>query len=124
MQKFITQRFEADKRVVKQKTEDIAKLITLMSKYLGDAIDSNSKGSDNVSEIKNTLESIKIAKEHEHLNAIQSQLINAALSIENEMSTVNEQLQSGKTQVNALEEKIKNLKVNLMMLKKRVQQIT
>lgn len=118
MQKFISQRFEADQKVVKQKAEDIAKLITLMSKYLGDAIDSNSKGSDNVSEIKNTLESIKIAKEHEHLNAIQSQLISAALSIENEMSTVNEQLQSGQNQVNALEDKIKKLESELIVAKK------
>ena len=118
MQKFINQRFEADKQIVKQKTEDIAKLITLMSKYLGDAIDSNSKGTDNVNEIKNTLESIKIAKEHEHLNAIQSQLINAALSIENEMSTVTDQLQSGQNQVNALEEKIQKLEGELDVAKK------
>lgn len=118
MQRFITQRFEADKQIVKQKTEDIAKLITLMSKYLGDAIDSNSKGSNNVNEIKNTLESIKIAKEHEHLNAIQSQLINAALSIENEMSSVNNQLQTGQTQVDALEEKIKKLESELDVAKK------
>jgi diguanylate cyclase len=118
IQEFINQRFEADKQVVKQKTEDIAKLITLMSKYLGDAIDSNSKGSGNVNEIKNTLESIKIAKEHEHLNAIQSQLIDAALSIENEMSTVNNQLQSGQSQVNELEEKIKKLESELDDAKK------
>ncbi len=118
MQTFINQRFEADKQIVKQKTEDIAKLITLMSKYLGDAIDSNSKGSGNVNEIKNTLESIKIAKEHEHLNEIQSQLIDAALSIENEMSTVNNQLQTGQDQVNALEEKIKKLESELDDAKK------
>ncbi len=118
MQKFISQRFEADQKIVKQKAEDIAKLITLMSRYLEDAIDSNSKGSDNVSEIKNTLESITIAKEHEHLNAIQSQLINAALSIENEISTVNSQLQSGHTQVSALEEKIKKLEGELVVAKK------
>jgi diguanylate cyclase (GGDEF)-like protein len=119
MQKFINQRFEADKQIVKKKTEDIAKLITLMSKYLGDAIESHSKSGNNVSDIKSSIESIDIGNaDQKDLSDLQSQLIDAALSIENEMNTVNQHLQSGQDQVNKLEEKIKKLESELHMAKK------
>ena len=52
MQKFITKRFEADKKVVKQKTSEIAKLLTLMGQYFSDAIKSHGDGSKEVVKYK------------------------------------------------------------------------
>jgi diguanylate cyclase (GGDEF)-like protein len=114
MQNFITKRFEADKQVVKQKTSDIAKLLTLMGQYFNDAIHSSGMGSQEVSNIKSQIQSIDVNNNGlEELTELQSQLINAALSIENEMSNVGEKLTSGRSEVDTLHEKIKSLEKEL-----------
>ena len=114
MQNFITKRFEADKRIVKQKTSDIAKLLTLMSQYFNDAIHSSSSGSQEVSNIKSQIQSIDINTNGlQSLGALQLKLIDAAKSIEDEMSTVGEKLTSGKSEVETLEQKVKNLEKEL-----------
>ena len=119
MQKFITKRFEADKQVVKQKTSDIAKLLTLMGQYFNDAIHSSGLGSQEVSNIKSQIQSINIENEGvKDLSSLQSQLIDAALSIEQEMTTVGERLTSGKSKVETLENKIKKLEEELDKTKK------
>ncbi|RXJ88985.1 GGDEF domain-containing protein [Arcobacter sp. CECT 8983] len=115
MQEFITKRFEADKKVVKQKTSDIAKLLTLMGQYFNDAIHSSGKGSKEVSNIKTQIESIDMQKStgFEELSELQTKLIDAALTIESEMSHVGEKLSSGKSEVESLEQKIKKLEEEL-----------
>jgi len=119
IQDFINKRFEADKKIVKQKTADIAKLITLMSKYLNDAIDSSSHGSDQVANIKNEIESMDMTESSsQELSLLQSKLISAAFSIENEMSQVNKRLKDNKSELNSMQEKIKVLEKELDNAKK------
>jgi len=119
MQDFINQRYEADKKVVKQKTEDIAKLVTLMGKYLNDAISSSDNSSSSVSSIKGKLESIKMnPNDLSELSALQSRLIDAASSIEDEMIKVGKNFNTGKSQINALEQEISDLKHELDDAKK------
>ena len=114
MEKFIEKRFEVDKKVVAQKTADIARLISLMNKYLGDAIDSNKSGSTNVSNIKDEIQSIDLSTStKEELDKLQTKLVQAAMSIEHEMTSVNENLKSGKNEVLELEKKVKNLEKEL-----------
>ena len=120
MEKFIAKRFEVDKKIVARKTADIARLVTLMSKYLGDAIDSSHEGSTNVTDIKNQIKSLEIAgSTKEELNKLQNKLVKAAINIENEMQNVNKNLQSGRSEVNKLEEKIKVLEEELKQTKKK-----
>lgn len=114
MQDFITKRYEADQKVVKQKTADIAKLLTLMGQYFNDAIQSSGMGSKEVTNIKNQLQSIDLQKnEIGQLTNLQSKLIDAAMSIENEMSNVEERLNTGKSKVDSLEQKVKELEKEL-----------
>ena len=114
MEKFIEKRFEVDKKVVAQKTADIARLISLMNKYLGDAIDSSKNGSTNVSSIKDEIKSIDLSgSTKEELNKLQTKLVQAAVTIENEMSSVSKNLESGKDEVVALEQKVKSLEKEL-----------
>ena len=114
IEKFIEKRFEVDKKVVAQKTADIARLISLMSKYLGDAIDSNRNGSNNVSNIKNEINSINISSStKEELNKLQSKLVQAAITIENEMTSVSKNLKDGKNEVELLETRVKQLEQEL-----------
>ena len=119
MQEYITKRFEADQSVVKQKTEDIAKLVTLMGKYLNDAISSSDDGSESVSGIKDKIESLDMKTSNlKELSVLQSKLVSAALSIENEMSAVGEKFKDGKSQVTQLEQKIQKLEEELNSAKK------
>ncbi|PPK57885.1 MULTISPECIES: GGDEF domain-containing protein [Arcobacteraceae] len=114
MQNFITKRFEADKKVVKEKTAEIAKMLTLMGQYFSDAIQSSGNGSKEVSNIKSEIQSMDMqAPNIETLTNLQSKLISAAKSIENEMSNVGEKLSSGKSEVETLEQKVIQLQEEL-----------
>lgn len=120
MEKYIEKRFKVDKKVVAKKTADIARLVTLMSKYLSDAIDSNKSGSSNVSVIKDEIKAIDIAAtSKKELNKLQTKLVNAAMTIEKEMTTVNENLQNGQNEVSKLENRIKELESELQETKKK-----
>lgn len=118
MEKFIEKRFAVDKKIVAQKTADIARLISLMNKYLGDAITSSDNGSNNVTDIKNEIQSMNLTNSTKmELNKLQSKLVEAAINIENEMSNVSKNLQEGKNEVSILEKRIKELEGELQETK-------
>ncbi len=120
MEKFIERRFEVDKKVVAQKTADIARLISLMNKYLTDAIDSSKSGGDSVTTLKDKIKSIKInTTTKSELNKLQSKLVEAAINIENEMQSVSKNLEDGKTEVSALEKKVQQLELELKEAKQQ-----
>jgi diguanylate cyclase len=115
---FINKRFERDKRVVIERTSDISKLVLLMEEYLNEAISSNGSSSKNVINIKEKIESINIEEDGlEALTKLQNELINAASSIEKEMHTVTTKLETGKSKVQELEEKVKTLEAELTRTK-------
>lgn len=115
---FINKRFERDKKVVIERTSDISKLVLLMEEYLNEAITSNGSSSKNVLNIKEKIESINISEDGlEALTKLQNELINAASSIEKEMITVTNKLETGKTKVQELEEKVKTLEDELTRTK-------
>ena len=115
---FINKRFERDKLVVIERTSDISKLVVLMEEYLNEAISSNGSGSKNVLNIKEKIEAISINENGiEALTKLQNELINAATSIEKEMNDVTNKLQTGKTKVQELEEKVKSLEAELSRTK-------
>jgi len=114
IKKYIQNRFNVDQQILSKKTADIARLISLMNKYLGDAIESNNDGSSNVKNIKIAIESIcPIKSKKEDLGILQSQLVAAANTIENEMSNVNKNLESGQNEVLVLEKKVQLLEKEL-----------
>jgi diguanylate cyclase (GGDEF)-like protein len=114
MEKFIQNRFKVDQKVLSQKTADIARLVSLMSQYLGDAIDSNTDGSNNVKNIKDEIESLCPTNSTKNdILKLQTKLVAAAMTIENEMSTVNKNLESGQSEVLILEKKVNDLESEL-----------
>lgn len=114
MQSFIEERYEADKKVVRQKTEDIAKLVTLMGTYLNDAINNHGKGGEEVASIKDKIQAIDLNDDGiTKLSELQEKLISAAASIKDEMDKVGDNLATGKSYVNNLEEKVKKLEKEL-----------
>ncbi|MCG3719841.1 GGDEF domain-containing protein, partial [Aliarcobacter butzleri] len=118
IEKLILKRFEKDKLVVVQKTSDISKLVLMMEEYFNEAISSNGSGTKNILNIRERIESINIAQDGiEALTKLQDELVNAASMIEKEMSSVTNKLESGKSQILALEEKIKSLEDELTKTK-------
>ena len=114
IEEFINKRFERDKKVVVERTSDISKLVLLMEEYLNDAISSNGSGSKLVLNIKEKIESINVSENgFEALTKLQNELVTAAISIEKEMNTVTSKLETGKTKVQELEEKITTLEEEL-----------
>lgn len=114
IEEFTTKRFERDKQVVIERTSDISKLVFLMEEYLNEAISSNGSGSKNVLNIREKIESINIKENGlEALSKLQNELINAAASIEKEMNNVTNTLETGRTKVQELEEKVKTLEDEL-----------
>jgi len=114
MKRYIENRFNVDQQVLMKKTADIARLVSLMNQYLGDAIKSNSDGSSNVKNIKIAIESIcPVKSTREDLGVLQSKLVEAASSMETEMSTVNKNLKSGQNEVLVLEKKVQLLEKEL-----------
>lgn len=111
---FIQKRFEKDKKLIAKKTSDIAKLITLMGKYLNDAIHDTHNSSINVNEIKNEITKLDICETSQKgLFSLQHKLINAASNIQNQMNLVGENLKSNQSQVTQLEQKVQQLQDEL-----------
>lgn len=114
MQEFITKRFASDNEFVKQKTEDIAKLVTLMSKYLNDAISNNSSGAENVLGIKEQIKAIDVSRSDSHnFSNLHNRLVSVVESIENEMTLVGKNLEKDKSNIFQLKDKIKHLEQEL-----------
>ncbi len=79
-----------------------------MGQYFNDAVQSSEIGSQEVSNIKSQIQSIDLENNGlKDLSDLQSQLIDAALSIENEMISVEEKFSSGKNEIESLEQKVK-----------------
>ena len=122
MKKFISQRINADQKIVHEKSQEITKLISLMNKYILDVIDSSQDSSKNVSQIKDEISKIIFKDlDIDKLSNLQTKLINAASSIEDEMSNVSTNLQTKQTEISKLQKEIEYLKDELSKAKKESQ---
>ena len=117
MEKFISKRFEVDKKVLSKKTSDIAKLVTLMSQYLNDAIDSSNIGTSNISDMRREIISINEKTHSGELNNFKQKLIDVTTTLEKEMQTISDNFSSNKDEVTLLEQKVKKLEDELFRTK-------
>lgn len=119
--KFIRRRFEKDKEVIIERTSDISKFIVLMGRYLNDTIELSGNSSQNVLEIKEKIEKISIdVNDTNSLFTFQQELVEASVSMQNEMGNVTNKLEEGKVRVDELEQKVKSLEDELTKAKQEV----
>lgn len=117
IEKFIDERIKLDQEELEKKAKEITVLMTYMTKFLGDTIDINSKGSDSISKIAREIEGID-ANDTNTLKMMQGKLVGAAKTIETHISQSNESLKSGQESVIALQKKIEVLEQELQSVKK------
>jgi len=117
IQKFIENRINIDKDVLKLKAQEIAKVMTYMTKYLTEAIDTNKHSSSSISDIAKDIASLDSTNQ-ETLSSMQSKLVSAAKSIENAMEKTTTKLKDGHSQVQSLQSKIEKLEKELAQTKK------
>ncbi|RXK07849.1 GGDEF domain-containing protein [Halarcobacter bivalviorum] len=112
-------RVNADRQVLKNKTDDIIKLSTLMEKYFDKTILESSNASEKIENIKNELQELNISNSSQReLGQLQSKLIDTIYSIENSMQDNRIILGESKQKFNTLNEKIDNLQKELAIVKK------
>jgi diguanylate cyclase (GGDEF)-like protein len=117
LEEFINDRFENDKRVLVEKTNEISEFIHVMEEHLNDAINSSGTSSNNVSSIKEKLEGIELQKNDNQLREIKDSLFSAANNFQDEMSSVSKKLEKDKSHVSQLENKVKELENELLKTK-------
>jgi diguanylate cyclase (GGDEF)-like protein len=117
IEKFIDERIHLDQAELEQKAKEITKLMTYMTKFLGDVIDKSAKGTASISEIANEIKDVDASDEKELL-ALQEKLVQAAESIEEHMKQTNKTLEKGKDGVEALQKKIEKLEEELDQVKR------
>jgi len=117
IEKFIDERIKLDQEELEKKAKEITVLMTYMTKFLGDTIDINSKGSDNISKIAKEIEQID-ASDSQTLKVMQGKLVGAAKTIETHISESTQSLKNGKESVMALQKKIEVLEQELQSVKK------
>jgi diguanylate cyclase len=117
IEKFIDDRIQLDQEELEQKAKEITKLMTYMTKFLGDVIDKSAKGTSSISEIATEIKDMNASDEKELL-ALQEKLVRAAESIEQHMHQTNNTLVKGKDGVEALQKKVEFLENELAQVRK------
>ena len=80
---FAKNRIEADRRVLKEKTNDIIKLTSLMSRYYDKTLSDSNSSNEDIKKIKADLESLEISDfSKRELTAVQKRLINTIYKLE------------------------------------------
>jgi diguanylate cyclase (GGDEF)-like protein len=115
IEKFTEKRLLEDQKLVREKTDDIAKLVILINDILTNAISTSTNGSSVINEIKQKIEAVDISEStKEDLEILQTTLVNAANDIENHMQSVSETFQSTQSEVVQLKQKVKDLEEELV----------
>ncbi len=117
IEKFIDERIKLDQQELEKKAKEITLLMTYMTKFLGETIDINSKGSDHISQIAKEIEGID-ANDSKTLKIMQGKLVGAAKTIETHISQSTESLKNGQESVIALQAKVELLEKELQAVRK------
>ncbi len=115
---FSKKRVKLDRKTLKDKTEDIVKLTSLMSRYFDKTLGDNGKSSDEINKIKNELVNLNISNASQReLKIVQKKLIDTIYKIENSMKTNSELINSHKAKFEHLNKQIEDLQKELQVAK-------
>lgn len=116
------QRVSNDRQVLKEKTGDIIKLTSLMSRYFDKSLVDGDSSNDEILKIKDELISLDISKfSHRELRAVQKKLIDTIFKIENTIRDNKKILADNKEKFDYLNKQISELQKELVIVKEEKQ---
>lgn len=96
-----------DRKVLRNKTDDVTKLTSLMGKYFDKTLLESGNSSNEISSIKDEIESLNISDaSNRELGILQSKLVNTIYDIENSMEKNKQTLLQNQTQFTQLQEAV------------------
>ena len=111
-------RVDSDRKILKDKTNDIIKLTSLMSRYFDKTLNESENSSEDILKIKDELITLNmsVASQRE-LKVVQSKLVDTIHKIENSIKTNCKIINDQKIQFNSLNEQIRKLQEELSIAK-------
>jgi len=111
-------RINNDRKVIKEKADDITKLTSLMGKYFDRTLIESGNSLSEVSNIKNELEILNISNSSSReLGVLKSKLIDTVYELENSIEKSKIELLQNKSQFNELQETVTKLQKELQNVK-------
>ncbi|MEA2049779.1 MAG: GGDEF domain-containing protein [Campylobacterota bacterium] len=118
LKKLTNKRIANDRTVLKNKTDDIIKITSLMGKYFDKTLPTSSNSTEDIHKIKNELEELNISDAStRELSFLQSKLIESAYTIENSIEKYKAEISHGKEDLKKLENTITKLQQELNSIK-------
>lgn len=116
------QRVDSDRKILKDKTDDIVKLTSLMSRYFDKTLSNSNNSSEEIMKIKDELINLNISNSsHRELKIVQKKLIDTIYKIENSIKENKEILNNNREKFAYLHKKIEELQEELLLVKEEHQ---
>ena len=111
-------RINNDRKVIREKTDDVTKLTSLMGKYFDKTLIESGNSSSEISNIKKELEILNISNSsNRELGVLQTKLIDTVYELENSMEKSKIELLQNKSQFNELHQTVIKLQNELKNVK-------
>ena len=111
-------RVDSDRKILKDKTGDIIKLTSLMSRYFDKTLNESENSSEDILKIKNELITLDMSEASQReLKVVQIKLVDTIHKIENSIKINCKIINDHKIQFNSLNEQIRKLEEELSIAK-------
>lgn len=111
-------RIDADRKILKDKTDDIVKLTSLMSRYFDKTLADSENSTDEIALIKDELVTLNISdSSHRELKIVQKKLIDTIYKIENSIKLNSSIINENKEKFDFLHRQIEELQKELVLAK-------
>lgn len=118
LKEFSKKRVKLDRKTLKDKTDDIVKLTSLMSRYFDKTLGDNGKSTYEITKIKNELINLNISNASQReLKVVQKKLIDTIYKIENSMKNNSDIINDHKVKFEHLNKQIEDLQKELQVAK-------
>ena len=115
---FSKKRIKLDRKTLKDKTDDIVKLTSLMSRYFDKTLGDNTNSTDEITKIKDELVNLNISNASQReLKIVQKKLIDTIYKIENSMKNNSDLITNHKAKFEHLNKQIEDLQKELQVAK-------
>ncbi len=122
LKKLAKQRVTSDRQVLREKTADIIKLTSLMSRYFDKTLNEEDNSTEEIIKIKDELIDLDISKfSHRELRVVQKKLIDTIFKIEANLLENKKILETNKERFDYLNKQIEELQKELIVVKEEKQ---